>query len=210
MQAIRAISLHPEPERVGADDAFIAASARLELCFAALDRIALSGERALLFLDDLALQARLGGIIQRRYRLPQAPMVINGGVSGPARQTRVNRFQSSPEGFDVMILSPKAGGVGLTLTRANHVIHLSRWWNPAVEDQCTGRVLRIGQTRPVAVHLPLAVLPDESRSDGRRSFDQNLHALLDRKRTLSRDTLMPPVETQADQDALFAETLGAG
>ena len=49
-----------------------------------------------------------------------------------------------------MILSPRAGGVGLTLTAANHVIHLSRWWNPAVEDQCTDRVFRIGQRRTSA------------------------------------------------------------
>jgi SNF2 family DNA or RNA helicase len=48
-----------------------------------------------------------------------------------------------------MILSPRAGGVGLTLTSANHVIHLSRWWNPAVEDQCTDRVYRIGQDQTV-------------------------------------------------------------
>ena len=55
-----------------------------------------------------------------------------------------------------MILSPRAGGVGLTLTAANHVIHLSRWWNPAVEDQCTDRVFRIGQHKTVHVYLPMA------------------------------------------------------
>ena len=52
-----------------------------------------------------------------------------------------------------MILSPKAGGVGLTLTAANNVIHLQRWWNPAVEDQCTDRVFRIGQTKDVNVYI---------------------------------------------------------
>jgi hypothetical protein len=60
--------------------------------------------------------------------------------------------------FDVMILSARPGGVGLTLTRANHILDLSRWWNPAVEDQCNGRALRIGQTRLVTVHVPLATL----------------------------------------------------
>ena len=103
-----------------------------------------------------------------------------------------------------MILSARAGGVGLTLTRANHVIHLSRWWNPAVEDQCTGRVLRIGQTRPVTIHLPLAVLPG-----GRTSFDQNLQALLDRKRNLMKAALIPTEETDGEHrevlDACLAE-----
>src|SRR5437773_1066563 len=99
-------------------------------------------------------------------------MVINGTVAGSSRQARVERFQQADDRFDVMILSPRAGGVGLTLTRANHVIHQSLWWNPAVEDQCNGRALRIGQTRPVTVHVPLATLSSQNRS-----FDQNLHAL---------------------------------
>jgi SNF2 family DNA or RNA helicase len=101
-----------------------------------------------------------------------------------------------------MVLSPRAGGVGLTLTRANHVIHLSRWWNPAVEDQCTGRVVRIGQVRDVEVHIPMAMLPD-----GKASFDQNLHALLNRKRRLMRDALLPPSATEADRDELFRATI---
>jgi SNF2 family DNA or RNA helicase len=100
-----------------------------------------------------------------------------------------------------MLLSPRAGGVGLTLTRANHVIHLARWWNPAVEDQCTGRVLRIGQELPVTVHVPLAVLPDG------KSFDENLHALLERKRRLMTDALMPPEAQSSDLAAMLRESL---
>ncbi|HZS85286.1 MAG TPA: DEAD/DEAH box helicase [Stellaceae bacterium] len=202
LQALRRVCLHPDPDQPADDQEFISKSARLRLTFQALDSIADRGERALIFLDDLALQARLVGIIQRRYRLPTPPMVINGEVAGASRQARVDRFQAAPHGFDVMILSPRAGGVGLTLTSANHVIHLARWWNPAVEDQCTGRVLRIGQRRPVTVHVPLAVL-DEST----RSFDQNLHALLERKRRLMREALMPPAATEADRDELLSATL---
>jgi hypothetical protein len=169
-----------------------------------LDDIHQRGERVLIFVEDLALQPRLANIIQRRYRLPACPMLINGQVAGVARQTRVDRFQRAPDGFDVMILSARAGGVGLTVTRANHVIHLSRWWNPAVEDQCTGRVLRIGQTRPVMIHLPLAVLPG-----GGTSFDQNLQALLERKRNLMRAAMIPTDETDGEHrevlDACLAE-----
>jgi SNF2 family DNA or RNA helicase len=203
LQRLKAISLHPDPQMSGDDEAFMAASARCRLAVEALDHVAERGERALVFVDDLAFQARLAGILQRRYGLKSPPAIISGSVSGQARQTRVDRFQTDPTGFDVMILSPRAGGVGLTLTAANHVIHLTRWWNPAVEDQCTGRVLRIGQTRPVNVHLPMAVLADE-----RPSFDCNLDALIRRKRQLFQDAFMPPEATEGERDELFRNTIG--
>ena len=202
LQRLRAICLHPDSGTEVGDEAFIASSARLRVAIQALDDIASMGERALIFLDDLNMQARLAGLLQRRYRLSATPMVINGTVDGRARQGRVDRFQASDTGFDVMLLSPRAGGVGLTLTTANHVIHLSRWWNPAVEDQCNGRVLRIGQVRPVTIHVPLAVLPD-----ARRSFDQNLDALLDRKRRLMREALVPSVPTEGEREQLLEETV---
>lgn len=202
LQRIRAISLRPEGS-FASDSEFISASARMVTAFEALDAIAARKEKALLFLDDLDLQSKLAGIIQRRYGLLAPPMIISGQVDGRARQARVDAFQIGPDEFAVMILSPRAGGVGLTLTRANHVIHLSRWWNPAVEDQCNGRVVRIGQTRNVDVHIPIALLPD-----GRASFDQNLHALLERKRRLMRDALLPPNATEADRNELFEATIG--
>jgi hypothetical protein len=202
LHRLRTVSLHPQPDATLDDEAFIAVSARFICAFATLDEIAAKGERALLFVDDLAVQARLTGLIQRRYRLVSAPMVINGTVAGSSRQTRVERFQTAVEGFDVMILSPRAGGVGLTLTQANHVIHLSRWWNPAVEDQCNGRALRIGQTRTVTVHIPVAMLSSHGRS-----FDQNLQALLERKRRLMHEALLPPEATISERQRLLEQTL---
>lgn len=202
LQRLRAASLHPDPDADLDDEAFIAASARCISAFATLDEIAAKRERVLLFVDDLTVQARFSGVLQRRYRLSAAPMVINGTVAGSGRQARVDRFQTAPDGFDVMILSPRAGGVGLTLTRANHVIHLSRWWNPAVEDQCNGRALRIGQSQEVTVHLPLAKL-----SSPGRSFDQNLQALLERKRRLMHEALLPPEATESEQRQLLEESL---
>jgi len=201
LAALRRISLHPCPDSPDGDAAFIDASARLKLLFQTLDDVHARGEHALIFLDDRAMQARLAGLIQRRYRLPASPMIINGAVPGAARQARVNRFLAALPGFDVMLLSPRAGGVGLTLTSANHAIHLERWWNPAVEDQCTGRVLRIGQTRPVTVHVPQSICP------GRRSFDQNLHALLQRKRELVRDTLGSGEVSEDESLALLRDTI---
>jgi SNF2 family DNA or RNA helicase len=64
----------------------------------------------------------------------------------------VDRFQEDPRGPQLFLLSLKAGGVGLNLTRASHVFHVDRWWNPAVENQATDRAYRIGQTNRVMVH----------------------------------------------------------
>jgi hypothetical protein len=202
LHELRKCSLHPDRDSVSTDAEFIAASARLRLAFDALDKIAAAKERALIFLNDLDMQARLVGLIQRRYNTALPPMVINGTVAGADRQARVDRFQAGPEEFDVMILSPQAGGVGLTLTRANHVIHLARWWNPAVEDQCTGRALRIGQSKTVHIHIPMATL-----GGGQASFDENLHALLERKRRLMNEALLPPELTNADLDSLLDSSL---
>ena len=105
-----------------------------------------------------------------------------------------------------MLLSPKAGGVGLTLTGANHVIHLSRWWNAAVEDQCTDRVYRIGQSRAVHVYLPLAVHPAYPES----SFDLLLDELISRKRGLNRSILAPTTLTSSDAESLAGRATGIG
>jgi SNF2 family DNA or RNA helicase len=75
---------------------------------------------------------------------------LHGGTSKKRRDEMVMRFQAG-EGPPVMLLSLKAGGTGLTLTAANHVVHLDRWWNPAVENQATDRAFRIGQRRNVQV-----------------------------------------------------------
>src|SRR3546814_20860833 len=107
------------------------------------------------------MQAFLAMAIQERFALERRPMCISGKVAGHKRQEMVTAFQGSPASFDVLILSPKAGGVGLTITAANNVIHLSRWWSPAVEDQATDCAYRLGQPRPVPIPHPMAVHPDE-------------------------------------------------
>ena len=206
LQGLRATSLHPgeAADAMAEPEGFIARSARWALTFAALGEIARRGEKALVFLEAQALQPVLAGLTQRRFGLRHLPMIINGAVAGPERQNRVDAFQNSPPGFDLLILGPRAAGVGLTLTAANHVVHLTRWWNPAVEDQCTDRAYRIGQAKPVTVWLPQAILPEA----GERSFDCQLHALLERKRSLSRDMLAPPAATDRDALALFEATIG--
>src|SRR4029077_15379712 len=135
--------------------------------------------------ESLDLQEHLALMIKNRYGLKRRPMQINGEISGEKRQKLVDAFQIERGHFDAMILSPRAGGVGLTLTAANHVIHLSRWWNPAVEDQCTDRVYRIGQDQQVHVYYPMAIHPQY----GEGSFDALLNGMLDRKRDLGRRML---------------------
>jgi hypothetical protein len=131
-------------------------------------------------------------------------MKFSGKDHGRARQRKVERFQALPPGFATMILSPRAGGVGVTLTAANHVIHLSRWWNPAVEDQSTDRVFRIGQTKPVQVYFPMAIHPEF----GDHSFDAVLHRLLERKRAVSRELLFVPSEVPHDLNDLYDSVIG--
>lgn len=111
LQAMRAVSLAPlERGMVASDQDYINSSARLMATIAILDEIRERGEKALLFVEMRAAQADLDGVLQRRYGLARAPMIISGEVAGPKRQERVDAFQAAEPGFDVMILSPKAGG----------------------------------------------------------------------------------------------------
>jgi hypothetical protein len=202
IHALRRVSLHPSLIEGGvhASELKVEDSARFIAMMAILDKVSTTGEKVLIFLESLDLQEadQLPLLLQRRYGLDKAPMVINGQVSTETRQLRVDAFQRDL-GFDIMLLSPKAGGVGLTLTAANHVIHLSRWWNPAVEDQCSDRVYRIGQTKPVHVYYPLAVLKDSEDY----SFDVQLQMLMDRKRKLASNLLAAPAFTKEDYESLI-------
>ncbi len=209
LHALRGISLHPvDPQqaREYGHSEYISWSARLAVTFEILRDIAKKREKALIFLESLDMQDLLAAMLKREFNLARQPMLIHGGVPGDRRKALVDKFQREQRGeFDVMILSPKAGGIGLTLTEANHVIHLSRWWNPAVEDQCTDRIYRIGQNRTVHVYYPMAVHPNPDIREF--SFDLKLHALLDRKRELSREVLVPPI-SPGDEASLFRDTVG--
>ena len=150
--------------------------------------IAGRGDKAIVFIEDLAVQRAFAESMAMVFDLEEIPGIINGGLPGDRRQAIVDRFQEASPGFDLLVLSPRAAGLGLTITAATHVLHLSRWWNPAVEDQCNDRAYRIGQSRDVTIYVPLAVHPEY----GDQSFDVKLDQLLERKRALSRDMLLPP------------------
>ncbi|MCG9714954.1 DEAD/DEAH box helicase [Shewanella insulae] len=205
IQLVRKASLVAEEFDInGINDGVVQRSARLTALMEILDGVANQGEKALVFCESLDVQQHLAGYIQQRYQLPTRPMRIHGGIDGATRKKYVDIFQSVPDGeFDVMLLSPKAGGVGLTITAANNVIHLTRWWNPAVEDQSTDRVYRIGQKRAVNVFIPIAEHPKYKD----RSFDMNLNRLLNQKRNLSHNALIPGTVTNNDIQDLFEQTI---
>ena len=115
-----------------------------------LDEVLSVGEKALLFTQyaefGTMMRAHLAG------RFGREVLFLHGGVGRAGREDMVARFQSEKPGAPpLFVLSLKAGGTGLTLTAANHVVHVDRWWNPAVEDQATDRAFRIGQRRAVQV-----------------------------------------------------------
>ncbi|WP_433230671.1 DEAD/DEAH box helicase [Actinomadura formosensis] len=129
-----------------------------EICAEVLEQ----GEKALVFTQ----YAEFGSLL-RPYlaaRLERPVLWLHGGTSKQARDDLVQRFQQDGEPA-IFLLSLKAAGTGLTLTAANHVVHVDRWWNPAVEDQATDRAFRIGQTRNVQVRKFICVGTMEERVD---------------------------------------------
>ena len=113
------------------------------------EEIAARQEKVLVFTQFKEITAALEHFLAAQFRRPG--LVLHGETSVKARQSLVERFQQE-EGPPFFILSLKAGGTGLTLTEASHVIHFDRWWNPAVENQATDRAYRIGQKKNVLVH----------------------------------------------------------
>ena len=134
------------------------------------DVILAGGESMLVF----SQYTQMGTLLQQHLDARGiGSLFLHGGVPVPRREEMVARFQAGQA--PVFLLSLKAGGTGLTLTRATHVLHYDRWWNPAVEDQATDRAYRIGQDRPVQVHRLIA--------EG--TLEDRIAALLETKRELA-------------------------
>jgi SNF2 family DNA or RNA helicase len=108
------------------------------------------GDRVLIFSQF----AEMGQLLKEHLQgaLGVSALFLYGGTPQDKRSVMVKRFQEEANGPPIFILSLKAGGTGLNLTRANHVFHFDRWWNPAVENQATDRAHRIGQDKPVFVY----------------------------------------------------------
>ncbi|MEU7209022.1 DEAD/DEAH box helicase [Streptomyces sp. NPDC044989] len=145
-------------------------SGKLELLDELLDTI-LAEEASVLVFTQYVQMARL--LEQHLAARGVSSLFLHGGTSVTARESLVRRFQDGE--VPVFLLSLKAAGTGLNLTRAEHVVHYDRWWNPAVEAQATDRAHRIGQTRPVQVHRLVA--------EG--TIEDRIAALLNRKKELA-------------------------
>ena len=138
-----------------------------------LEEVVASDERALVFTQ----YAEMGHLLQEHLReaLDREVVFLHGGTPMAERDRLVAEFQNDANGPPVFILSLKAGGTGLNLTRANHVFHYDRWWNPAVENQATDRAFRIGQTKNVQVHKYVCA----------GTFEETLDDLIERKVALA-------------------------
>lgn len=161
---------------------------KLDATIAMLESISARSEKALIFTRFIGIQRILQRAIYERFEV--WPDLVNGEVTHN-RQGVVDAFQAVP-GFNVLILSHDVGGVGLNITEANHVIHYTRPWNPAKENQATDRAHRIGQIREVTVHYP--VLSDERFV----TVEEKLERLLESKRALAKDVLRTSREMQVD------------
>jgi SNF2 family DNA or RNA helicase len=121
------------------------------------------GERALVFTQFAEMGALLQTYLQDLFG--GEVLFLYGGTPADKRDRMITRFQEELYGPAIFVLSLKAGGLGLNLTRANHVFHFDRWWNPAVENQATDRAFRIGQTKNVWVHKFVCAGTLEERID---------------------------------------------
>lgn len=166
-------------------DEYRSKSPKLDWLLKQLFEIRAKGEKAIVFCEFREIQRLLQYYIEAE--LGFRPDIINGDTSASSthvasRQKRIKAFQDVP-GFGVLVLSPVAVGFGVNIQAANHVIHYSRTWNPAKEDQATDRAYRINQKKPVYVYHPTIW------ADDFLTFDVKLDQLLSYKRGLSADML---------------------
>jgi len=133
-------------------------------------------EKVLVFTQFREMTAPLAAFLGSVFGRPG--LVLHGGTAVRTRQSLVTQFQED-ERVPFFVISLKAGGAGLNLTAASHVVHFDRWWNPAVENQATDRAFRIGQTKNVLVHKFVC----------RGTVEERIDQLIDSKRRLAEDLI---------------------
>lgn len=207
---LRSISLHPrldDESSLYSRDAqharqLMMESGKLAVMLRLLDEIRSKGEKVILFMMTKRLQRLLKLWLDQIYGLDVA--IINGDTKAVAtreedmtRKRLIAAFEQK-EGFNLLIMSPVAAGVGLTVVGANHVVHLERHWNPAKEAQASDRVYRIGQQKNVFIHLPAVTHPQFD------SFDVHLDRLL-RGKLMLKDAVVTP---EAVSEGEMIQSLG--
>ena len=181
-------------------------SPKLAWLMAALKCIESSGEKAIVFTELREIQRVLQHYIGEHFG--KRPAIVNGDTdvqskSGVSRQNLIDSFQKQ-SGFNVIILSTQAVGFGLNIQAANHVIHYTRPWNPAKEDQATDRAYRIGQNKPVTVYYP-TVHADFV------TFEKRLDELLTKKRAIAAKTWLNGADDiSLEEFGDFTDSTGGG
>lgn len=156
---------------------FAQQSGKLQRLEEMLEELLAEGDRALIFTQFAEWGKQLQPYLEKT--LNREVLFLYGSTRKEKREEMVDRFQHDPQGPPIMILSIKAGGVGLNLTRANHVFHFDRWWNPAVENQATDRAFRIGQKRNVQVHKFVCT----------GTLEEKIHDLIESKKALAEQVV---------------------
>ena len=152
-------------------------SGKLMRLEAMLEELIEEGSRALIFTQFSEWGKLLQPYLQKKFS--QDVLFLYGATRRNKRQEMIDRFQNDPNGPAIFILSLKAGGTGLNLTRANHVFHFDRWWNPAVENQATDRVFRIGQKQNVQIHKFVCA----------GTLEEKINDILEGKKQLAEQTI---------------------
>ena len=165
---------------------FIMESAKLSSMLDILNEVKSKDEKIIIFAISRSIQYMIRKWIKSEFGI--SPDIISGetkvqsNTKDETRMGMIEKFSKEP-GFNIIILSPLAAGVGLNVTAANHVFHLERHWNPAKEAQANDRVYRIGQDKDVSIYYPITKHPEHE------SFDIKLDKLLSKK-TFTKDALI--------------------
>ena len=149
-----------------------AASGKFERLGHVARRIRDAGESCLIFTQYRSIMPHLHDYLEEIFGAPG--LMLHGEIPIPERKRLVEEFQT-PGGPPFFVLSLRAAGTGLTLTRANHVVHFDRWWNPAVENQASDRAHRLGQEKPVMIHPIICT----------GTIEENIHGMLRKKTAMS-------------------------
>lgn len=194
--------LHDQSLHDRSEQDVVESSARLLATMRILENVRQREEKVIIFAERKDTQTMLQRVCKSYFGL--MPRIINGdtpsagsrqSMNRMSRQNTIDEFQRM-SGFNVIVMSPIAAGMGLNVTAANHVIHYSRHWNPAKEQQATDRAYRIGQEKDVYVYYPMAVSPKF------RSFDETLDELLSRKSTLAYSTIFPTERIEVSKEEI--------
>lgn len=176
LTALKQICNHPDHYTDG-DGPLRGRSGKLKRVEDILDHVMARNERVLIFTQYRAMGTRLQRYFEQRFQ--QKLPFLHGGTPAQQREEMVARFQEDETAAPILFVSLRAGGTGLNLTRATHVIHYDRWWNPAVEDQATDRAYRIGQDRNVSVYKMVC----------QGTLEERIDELLEQKRALAENVV---------------------